>query len=658
MATELKMTLLLRRAEFADSCILALGEPGYNTKTKEFKIGDGTTQWSELPIANKTQIEAIVNAAISAHAAGYYTKEEINAIKKALEDKDAELLGKINENTGAITAEATARSNKDTELQNAINTKLAEDTFNTWKGTHETDHAKTATEITTEITTAVNGEKDLREAADLAINNKIGGNFDATNTVAKAITDAESAAKSHAESKASAAQAAAIAEAENKDVARAQAAATALSNAVSALETKITNGDTATLNSANAYTDEKVAAEAKLREDADKEIDGRLDKIEAFFAGAAEDEGEGENLKNALDTLKEIQDFATGEGTAAQEMLTAIGQNANDIDALESRMGEAEGNITSLGSNKLDKSTYETYIAGKSMSDEDLKSYTDTAKSEAITEAGKLDTALHTVISKEIDDDVKAAIDAEVERANGAYDAKDSASTAKSEAITEAGRLDGVLKTAIEGTTGDASSAATIAGAKKYAEEKAATAEQNAKGYADSLAGNYDESGAADDALEAAKDYTDEREVEIKKYADQAEADAITAVVGNADSTADSDTIKGVRKALEAGDTATLTAAKAYADTVAANAVTNNIKAGNTDIVITRPDSGEDKDKTVISHKVYGSGTYTKPDSVSDANFVTGINVENGHVTGASVKSLAEALMAMEFIFDGGTSAN
>jgi hypothetical protein len=140
-------------------------------------------------------------------------------------------------------------------------------------------------------------------------------------------------------------------------------------------------------------------------------------------------------------------------------------------------MGTAESTITSLGDNKLDKSTYQDYIAGKSMSDKDLTDYTDAAKSDAITEAGKLDTALHTVISKEIDDDVKAAIDAEVLRANTAYDVKDSASTAYTNAVTEASRLDGILKAAIEGTSNDASNIATIAGVKKYAEEKASTAQ-------------------------------------------------------------------------------------------------------------------------------------------------------------------------------------
>ena len=62
--TTLNMKLLLRRAEFADSCVLALGEPGYHTGTKEFKIGDGSTTWANLPIANE------------AHFANYKTIQE------------------------------------------------------------------------------------------------------------------------------------------------------------------------------------------------------------------------------------------------------------------------------------------------------------------------------------------------------------------------------------------------------------------------------------------------------------------------------------------------------------------------------------------------------------------------------------------------------
>ena len=78
--TTLNMKLLLRRAAFADTCVLARGEPGYHTTTKEFKIGDGTTAWKDLPIANKSQIDLILQ--------GYKTKQDTvsspNASGKAL----------------------------------------------------------------------------------------------------------------------------------------------------------------------------------------------------------------------------------------------------------------------------------------------------------------------------------------------------------------------------------------------------------------------------------------------------------------------------------------------------------------------------------------------------------------------------------------------
>ena len=66
--TTLNMKLLLRRAAFADTCVLAQGEPGYHTTTKEFKIGDGTTAWKDLPIANKSQLDLILQ--------GYKTKQD------------------------------------------------------------------------------------------------------------------------------------------------------------------------------------------------------------------------------------------------------------------------------------------------------------------------------------------------------------------------------------------------------------------------------------------------------------------------------------------------------------------------------------------------------------------------------------------------------
>ena len=75
------------------------------------------------------------------------------------------------------------------------------------------------------------------------------------------------------------------------------------------------------------------------------------------------------------------------------------------------------------------------------------------------------------------------------------------------------------------GQEGDASSADTIYGAKKYADEKAAAAETAAKSYADGLASNYDAAGSAAAAEAAAKSHAEEKatdaETAAKSYADE-----------------------------------------------------------------------------------------------------------------------------------------
>lgn len=645
MATTLNMTLLLRRAEFADSCILQAGEPGYNTKTKEFKIGDGSTQWGNLPIANKSQIDAIVSAAITAHAAGYYTKSEIDSFIEAVTEAASDA-------SAAVTAEAQAREAADTQIRTDFAAADAT-TLNHAKGYADTKKAEVigASGNASTADTIYGAKKYAEEKASAAQSAAISAA--ATDATTKANT-AESNAKTYAETKASAAQSAAESTAESKDAARAQAAATNLANAVSALETKISTGDSTTLQSAKSYTDEKVAAEAKLRSDADDALDARLDKIETFI-GAADADGQEGGLYDALDTLAEIQKYITDEGAAADQMVKDIAQNASDIEALDEQVGKNEAAITTLGTNKLDKSVYDTYINGKSMSDAQLKKYAedeaDAAQSAAITKAGELDTALHTVISKEIDGDVKAAIDAEKLRADGAYDVKNSASTAETNAKNYADSQDAALKTALEGASNDASSKATIAGAKKYAEEKASAAESAAKTAvigtsSDAKTANtvYGAKAFATDAANTAKSAvigtssdtkTSDTIKGAKKYADDvastAKSEAISAVVGTAGDGADSDTIKGVRKAFEAADATVLSTAKTYAETQVTNA-----------------------------HKNYQTATVKDAthDSATNPSFITSISIEKGHVTGATVQNLASVLAAMEFIFDGGTSAN
>lgn len=678
--TTLNMTLLLRRAAFTDSCLLQEGEPGYHTGTHEFKIGQKDTngnliQWKDLPIANKSQIDTLISNAITAHAAGYYTKQQVDDLLSAANSA----IGKVRSD---LAAEVTARESADTGLQNQIDKKLTATDFTNWKSTHESGHAKSATEITAEITAAVNGEKSARESADNAINQKIGNKNDASTvdsiygTIAKVKEDAFA----EAASKASAAQSAAISSAEStaeaKDATRAQAAQAALEAAVSDLETKITTGDSTTLGSAKTYADGKVSAEADLRIAADNALDSRLDTVEAkltnvsnvmdFVGAKTALPAEGSNQSGDVVVITEGDNAGKeyvydNTRPAGQKWVEFGSTSATDsavaglktrMDAAESAISQNNSAITTLGTTKLDAADFNNFNNGTSKTvsaiETDIVAKANAAKAGAITEAGNLDTALHTVISKEIDDDVKAAIDAEVTRSNAYADKAESDAIAT--AASQADAKDASLKTAIEGASNDASSAKTIAGAKKYAEEKAEAARSSAVSTAAADATSKANAAQAAAEATAAADATTK--------ANTAKAEAIAAVVGTADDGAETDTIKGVRKAFESADTTVLNTAKNYADGVAANAVKTNIKSGNDDIVITRPDSGDDAGKTIISHKVYGTGEYTKPDSVNDANFVTGVQIENGHVTGATVKSLAEALSAMTFIFDGGTSAN
>jgi hypothetical protein len=168
---------------------------------------------------------------------------------------------------------------------------------------------------------------------------------------------------------------------------------------------------------------------------------------------------------------------------------------------------------------------------------------------------------------------------------------------------------------------------------------------------------------------EAASDATSKAnaaEIRAKAYADYQDAALKTALEGGDTDTTYDKTIKGAKDYAkdyaDTQDATTLESAQTYADTAAANAVKTDITVGNADIVITRPTEGADTGKSVISHKDYSAGTFTKtPVSLTKTNdtyFFKSIAVSNGHITGGEMQSLAEALSAMTFIFDGGTSTN
>lgn len=144
-------------------------------------------------------------------------------------------------------------------------------------------------------------------------------------------------------------------------------AATALAGEKSARE--------AAISAMDAAYKKAVADEAKARDDADKAIDERLDKVEAFFEGAAED---SEGLNNALDKLVDIQNYLAGEGSAADGLMGQVSANATAIENLEKefntetgRVKVAEKNIGDLQAAVATKLATETFNTWKETHEDD-----------------------------------------------------------------------------------------------------------------------------------------------------------------------------------------------------------------------------------------------------------------------------------------------
>jgi chromosome segregation ATPase len=237
-------------------------------------------------------------------------------------------------------------------LQTAVGTKLATADFNTWKGTHETDHAKTATEITAEITAAVNGEKSAREAADLEINNKIGdATTAAAGTVYGAIADAKQVGTD------AAADAAAVAG--RMDVAEPKI--TTLQDIVNGYTAK-DSIKTAVEAAQNAADDAQDAADA-AQEAADK-AQSEVDTLEGVVAGVkatAEDaqtrvaavEGRMTTAEGEIDSIQDVLNGYTIKSsvkTAIEAAQTQADKGVADAATAQAAADKAQGEVDALES--------------------------------------------------------------------------------------------------------------------------------------------------------------------------------------------------------------------------------------------------------------------------------------------------------------------
>ena len=154
---------------------------------------------------------------------------------------------------------------------------------------------------------------------------------------------------------------------------------TAVRQMIAALETNKADKTQVATDIADA-----VAAEATLREAADNALDERLDKVETFFEVA-----EGEKLDEALDTLKEIQEYVDTHGEAADTMVKDIATNKKAIedeakarddadkviderlDVIETALGDGEGSVADQIADAVEEA--------KGYTDDELKNYTKTA---------------------------------------------------------------------------------------------------------------------------------------------------------------------------------------------------------------------------------------------------------------------------------------
>lgn len=180
---------------------------------------------------------------------------------------------------------------------------------------------------------------------------------------------------------------------------------------------------------------------------------------------------------------------------------------------------------------------------------------------------------------------------------------------------------------------------------------KAGAAESAAKGHADSLNTAMDE--------RVAKLENNEAGYATKTYVDTQDADILAQAKAYADGKEHKDTTYTVAATANALEF-TVTPSEGEAQTVTLVAPTVNtgimeVAAGN-DIVVTPGENG----KVTVAHEAFTTGDYTRDPATSDKDgdqyFFTGVTVDNGHVTGANVKSLASVLEAMSFVLDGGNS--
>lgn len=395
---------------------------------------------------------------------------------------------------------------------------------------------------------------------------------------------------------------------------------------------------------ANKYTDGKVETiNSNI-----SALDGRLDVIEG--------EGEG-SVKKALADAKSYADQVELDAVAsaksytnereieikkyadqaeADAVATAKSYTDDEITkAVNTLNAKDESQDTEIGK-KLDKTTYEAYIAGKEMSDEALKTYADAKASAAQTAAEA--TAAADAAAK-----VKALKEGEVAANAAAISAMDTAYKAADEALD--GRLDTVeAKLANVTNVMDFRGAVTelpeVAGYQNGDVIVVTDGDNKGKEYVLSDGawvefGNTDANSSAISALQG-RMTTAEGDIDKLEAKDAELANADTALGQRIDA------LVGEDGAIAQGDAATLASAKSYTDG-RETTIRSELK--------TAYEAYADKSETdaVATAKSYTDSEIDKleaKDEALEGNVKTLQDIVDGYTTKGSIKSAVDSKLA------------
>lgn len=362
-------TTYLRKGEVAIATVASgTGEEAGSVATPQVlvKVGDGKTLFKDLPFITakagdvyswakeptllykdlpetlRDEIDAL-QAAVGTN--GSVAQQIADAIKKAVEGLDVTDAEVANEVVVAVPQADGKVAPVRRKLVAADIPELAQEKITGLTGalsdlntaiTNETSARKTAVQeakgyADQKVTALANGAVATNTAAIAAINNETTGILaQAKADATQKANDAESAAKAHAEQKATAAETAAKDYVDQK-VQEINGAASTLERRVKAIEDDyLVEADKTELANATSTVATNLANEITRATDVETALDARLDKVETFF-----ELEEGKTLDAALDTLIEIQEYLTGEGAAAEQLLERVAQAEEDIDAIE-----------------------------------------------------------------------------------------------------------------------------------------------------------------------------------------------------------------------------------------------------------------------------------------------------------------------------------